>query len=153
MALAVEKAAVVLICFSQKYKESPNCRTGELDCIMRSYLWFPKWHNTIISLYTEAEYTFKLGKSIVPLRMQYRYQADGWLGALLGNKLYFDFSSDNKFEQSLIGLEKELGNRGHPSIPHPPPLPGKTKYCRSKIPVVVILTKPCVESHHQFNRL
>ena len=29
MALAVEKAAVVLICMSQKYKESPNCRTGE----------------------------------------------------------------------------------------------------------------------------
>jgi hypothetical protein len=28
MAVAVEKAAVVIICFSQKYKESPNCRTG-----------------------------------------------------------------------------------------------------------------------------
>ena len=28
MALAVEKAAVVLVCMSQKYKDSPNCRTG-----------------------------------------------------------------------------------------------------------------------------
>ena len=29
MALAVERAAVILICMSQKYKDSPNCRTGE----------------------------------------------------------------------------------------------------------------------------
>jgi len=29
MACAVEQAAVVLICFSEKYKDSPNCRTGD----------------------------------------------------------------------------------------------------------------------------
>lgn len=29
MALAVEKAAVILVCMSQKYKDSPNCRTGQ----------------------------------------------------------------------------------------------------------------------------
>ena len=29
MAEAVENAAVVLVCMSEKYKESPNCRTGE----------------------------------------------------------------------------------------------------------------------------
>ena len=28
MALAVEKASVVLVCASEKYKLSPNCRTG-----------------------------------------------------------------------------------------------------------------------------
>ena len=28
MAEAVEQAAVVLVCFSEKYKDSPNCRTG-----------------------------------------------------------------------------------------------------------------------------
>jgi len=28
MAEAVEKAALVLVCLTQKYKESPNCRTG-----------------------------------------------------------------------------------------------------------------------------
>ena len=28
MATAVEKASVVLICFSENYKGSPNCRTG-----------------------------------------------------------------------------------------------------------------------------
>lgn len=30
MAKAVEDAAVVLICVSQKYKDSPNCRSGEI---------------------------------------------------------------------------------------------------------------------------
>ena len=29
MAAAVENAAVVLICVTQKYKDSPNCRSGE----------------------------------------------------------------------------------------------------------------------------
>ena len=28
MAEAVENAAVVLVCLTQRYKESPNCRTG-----------------------------------------------------------------------------------------------------------------------------
>lgn len=28
MAEAVENAAVVLLCMSEKYKQSPNCRTG-----------------------------------------------------------------------------------------------------------------------------
>ena len=26
---AVEKSSVVLVCLSQKYKDSPSCRTGE----------------------------------------------------------------------------------------------------------------------------
>ena len=30
MARAVENASVVLVCVSQKYKESPNCRSGRI---------------------------------------------------------------------------------------------------------------------------
>ena len=30
MARAVENASVVLVCVSQKYKESPNCRSGNI---------------------------------------------------------------------------------------------------------------------------
>ncbi|XP_019613750.1 PREDICTED: uncharacterized protein LOC109461788 [Branchiostoma belcheri] len=87
MAEAVENSAVVLICMSQKYKESPNCRT-------------------------EAEYTFQLRKQIVPLMMEGKYKPDGWLGAILGAKLYFDFSAQHKFEDSIGKLIKELGQRG-----------------------------------------
>ena len=43
MAEAVEKAIVVIVCLTQKYKESPNCRTGRLlrDSIV-SYIPFYK---------------------------------------------------------------------------------------------------------------
>lgn len=38
MSLAIENAAVVLIAMSKKYKESPNCRSGNdhvLGCFLR----------------------------------------------------------------------------------------------------------------------
>ncbi len=53
MAAAIENSACVLICITEKYKSSPNCRA-------------------------EAEYAFQLGKPIVPLYMQANYKADGW---------------------------------------------------------------------------
>ena len=34
MAAAVEDAVVVLVCMTEKYKESPNCRTGKWDDVM-----------------------------------------------------------------------------------------------------------------------
>ena len=37
MAKAVENASVVLVCVSQKYKESPNCRSGTLFNISQVY--------------------------------------------------------------------------------------------------------------------
>ncbi|XP_077968975.1 uncharacterized protein LOC120344912 isoform X2 [Styela clava] len=87
MAEAVEKSEVVLVCMSQKYKESPNCRT-------------------------EAEYAYKLGKTLVPVKVESGYEADGWLGALQGAKFYLDFSNLNAFESMFSKLLKELGNKG-----------------------------------------
>ena len=52
MAKAVEGASVVLICVSERYKESRNCRS-------------------------EAEYAYQLRKDIIPLMMQRNYKADG----------------------------------------------------------------------------
>ena len=45
MAIAVEGADVVVMCMSRRYQESRNCRS-------------------------EAEYTFKLNKTILPLMME-----------------------------------------------------------------------------------
>ncbi|XP_059141325.1 uncharacterized protein LOC131929220 isoform X2 [Physella acuta] len=93
MAEAVENAAVVLVCMSEKYKQSPNCRT-------------------------EAEYTFQLRKDYIPLMVQKRYRPDGWLGAILGAKLFFDFTGKYPYEKPIQGLLKELRGRGrtaHPS--------------------------------------
>ncbi|CAM9500750.1 unnamed protein product [Lampetra planeri] len=90
MAEAVENAAVVLVCCSQKYKESPSCRT-------------------------EAEYTFQLHKPVIPLMMERKYRPDGWLGIIVGAKLWMDFGTKTNFEQNFNKLVKELHGRGRDS--------------------------------------
>ena len=87
MAKAVENASAVLVCVSQRYKESPNCRS-------------------------EAEYAYQLRKDIIPLMMQRNYKADGWLGMLVGTKLWIDFQSKHVIEAGARKLIKELGVRG-----------------------------------------
>eukprot|EP00026_Physarum_polycephalum_P003814 Phypoly_transcript_03830.p1 GENE.Phypoly_transcript_03830~~Phypoly_transcript_03830.p1 ORF type:complete len:610 (+),score=59.25 Phypoly_transcript_03830:475-2304(+) len=89
MALAVEQSALILICYNKKYKESAACRT-------------------------EAEYAYTMRKPIIPLKMEKDYSADGWLGALLGSKLYYEFSTanDTEFHPTLIHLMRELGECG-----------------------------------------
>ena len=87
MAKAVEDSSVILICLSERYKESPNCRS-------------------------EAEYTYKLGKDIIPLMMQRNYKPDGWLGMLLGTKFWIDFHSKHVVKTGVTKLIKELGGRG-----------------------------------------
>ena len=87
MAKAVEDSSVVLICLSERYKESPNCRS-------------------------EAEYTYKLKKDIIPLMMQRNYDPDGWLGFLLGAKFWIDFHSKTVVKPGVTKLIKELGGRG-----------------------------------------
>ena len=37
-----------------------------------------------------------------------RYRPDGWLGAIIGNKLYFDLSQEEKFKKSLDAFLVEL---------------------------------------------
>ncbi|CAH1775998.1 unnamed protein product [Owenia fusiformis] len=97
MALAVERAAVVIVGMSQNYKDSPSCRT-------------------------EAEYTYRLRKDIIPVRVQSQYTPDGWLGIMIGTRLYFDLSIEDSFDMNVGGLVKELGNRGrvgHDLTPNP----------------------------------
>lgn len=53
MANAIEQSSCVLLCMTEKYKESPNCRL-------------------------EAEYVMKLNKPYVPLIMQKGYKPNGW---------------------------------------------------------------------------
>ncbi|KAK3098736.1 hypothetical protein FSP39_022570 [Pinctada imbricata] len=87
MARGIENASVVLLCYSEKYKDSQNCRT-------------------------EAEYTYKLKKETIPLRMQTNYAPDGWLGILIGSKLFYDFSGvkypiESKYKELLRALNNQ----------------------------------------------
>ncbi|XP_072035236.1 uncharacterized protein [Amphiura filiformis] len=81
MANAVEDSTVVLMCMSEAYKDSYNCRS-------------------------EATYAYKLKRPIIPLLMEEGYAPDGWLGLILGTRLYYKFCCDR--ETNVDGLLKEI---------------------------------------------
>ena len=45
-------------------------------------------------LLSEAEYANKRRKCIVPLKLQKGYEADGWLGFIMGNDYFYDFTKE-----------------------------------------------------------
>ncbi|VDP67464.1 unnamed protein product [Echinostoma caproni] len=85
MAMAVENAFVVLILFSKAYKDSSNTRS-------------------------EAQYAYHMRKPLLFLRVQPAYRPDGWLGIMLGARIYLDFSGkypfEKKFEELLFSVHK-----------------------------------------------
>ena len=92
MALAVEGSEVVLIGVSRAYKESSNCRM-------------------------EAQYALQKKKALIPLMLTQGYEADGWLGLLLGTSMWYAYygetlRSASAFESRMDGLCRELGCRG-----------------------------------------
>ena len=92
MAEAVEGASAVLMCYSQLYKASRDCRG-------------------------EAQYAYKLNKTIIPVLCQKKYNADGWLGYLLGMLLYFDLSTEESFQENLPGLVRGVAKAMGVSVP------------------------------------
>eukprot|EP01050_Picozoa_sp_SAG11_P014886 SAG11_NODE_1878_length_4131_cov_81.001984_1_plen_1376_part_11 len=92
MALAVEAAEVMLIGVSRQYKESTNCRL-------------------------EAQYAMQREVPTVPLMLVDGYRADGWLGMLIGTRMWYGFygavlSEDGLFEAKVSELCRDLGDRG-----------------------------------------
>ncbi|CAF4998765.1 unnamed protein product, partial [Rotaria sp. Silwood1] len=82
MASAVENSNTVLMCMSETYKRSENCKA-------------------------EAEYARKRKRSIIPLMMREKYDPDGWLGFICGQKLYIDFTQ-YEFETAMNKLTAEI---------------------------------------------
>ncbi|XP_006811668.1 uncharacterized protein LOC102806257 [Saccoglossus kowalevskii] len=86
MAHAVQDADIVLLCFCQSYQNSTNCRT-------------------------EGEYVFSRKKPLIPLRMK-SYSPQNWLGALIGNQLYVDFSDGEVvFNDKMKDLLEQIKRR------------------------------------------
>ncbi|KAL3855584.1 hypothetical protein ACJMK2_014924, partial [Sinanodonta woodiana] len=83
MSQAVEKSHVVLICMSQKYQESPNCRT-------------------------EAQYAYQMHKNLVALKMENDYTPSGWLGLIINDGILYDFSGKYAFERKYEELLKRI---------------------------------------------
>lgn len=90
MAHAVESASVILICYSESYKNSNNCRL-------------------------EAQYALDRLKPIIPIRMQAKFRPDGWLGLLIGGKFYVDLSNSTfKSDDPLVSeLFKHIETKIH----------------------------------------
>ena len=93
MASAVENASVFLMCVSEKYYLSPNCRL-------------------------EAEYAVKLQKPIVPLIMQSNYMPLGWLGIIIAGKIYYSFTDiKQSFDQTFSNMNKEISRHVSDEFP------------------------------------
>uniref|UniRef100_A0A1I8FRP0 SAM domain-containing protein n=1 Tax=Macrostomum lignano TaxID=282301 RepID=A0A1I8FRP0_9PLAT len=63
--------------------------------------------------FPEAEYAWKCGKKLIPVLMEPKYKATGWLGMLLGTQLYFDLTEskypfEEKFSQLLPAIQSCL---------------------------------------------
>ena len=97
MAEAVENSEFVIMCMSDAYKQSTYCQA-------------------------EAEYAFNCKRRLLPLIMRRGYRPDGWLGFLVGSRLYIDFGRfDFKIavEKLLneISLQKEQSTQVKSPIP------------------------------------
>ncbi|CAF2157906.1 unnamed protein product [Rotaria magnacalcarata] len=66
MAEAVENSEFVIMCMSDPYKQSTYCQA-------------------------EAEYAFNCKRRLLPLIVQTGYRPDGWLGFMIGSRIYVNF--------------------------------------------------------------
>lgn len=80
---AIEEADLCLMFYSFKYFISKNCRQ-------------------------EAEYAGKLGKIIIPIKVNRDYDPKGWLGNIVGAKRIFEFSGKYPFERQVPELLTQI---------------------------------------------
>ena len=78
------------------------------------HLHFPFSKSSSVRLVyiSEAEYTYRLRKDIIPLLLQPGYDPDGWLGIMVGTRLYFDFTTAENIPTQMPRLLREIGTRG-----------------------------------------
>jgi hypothetical protein len=65
----------------------------------------------------EAQYALQKKKVLIPLMLTQGYEADGWLGLLLGTSMWYGFygetlSSESGFATRMDALCREIGVRG-----------------------------------------
>ena len=79
LALAVENAYLLLICYRQEYQDSELCRH-------------------------EALYAKSLGKPLIFVRMDKDYKPNNWLGFMLTDAVRIDFSHNKQIDDFMIDL-------------------------------------------------
>lgn len=81
LAYAIDKAALVLVCYSTEYTKSPICRK-------------------------EAEYAEMRNKPIIFVCVEKQFKPDSWLANLMSNHLSYDISDDDEqsFQENIFQL-------------------------------------------------
>ena len=92
MSDAIDNAEVMLYAVSEAYKESGNCRL-------------------------EANYAHQQDVDMIPLKVQDGYKAKGWLGLILGTRMWYRFygcedEDEAAFEARVDPVAREIGERG-----------------------------------------
>ncbi|CAF1412820.1 unnamed protein product [Adineta ricciae] len=82
MADAVENSEFVILCMSDSYKRSVYCQA-------------------------EAEYAFRCKRNLIPIIVRQGYRADGWLGLIIGSRIYVDFGRMD-FKKACELILKEI---------------------------------------------
>jgi hypothetical protein len=86
MAKAIENSICVLICVTEKFRQSVNARL-------------------------ESHYAYRLNKPIIPLIMQNGYEnTTGWLGVIMCDKIYIDFVKCS-FDLCMNRLKNEIDSK------------------------------------------
>ena len=83
MAIAIEQSDAIIMCVTHRYKESQACRT-------------------------EAEYAYSRKKKLVPVMMEKGYAPDGWLGIIMGTKLYYNMHTVDEMSENVMGVIGEV---------------------------------------------
>ena len=70
----------------------------------------------------EANYAHQQKLDMIPLKMQKGYSAKGWLGLILGTRMWYSFwdadqDDDAAFERRLDAVIREIGDRGKLMLP------------------------------------
>lgn len=104
MADGLDSASLVVVDISPQYKESANCRL-------------------------EGMYAMQRRLPLVPIMFEERYTPTGWLGLLLGTRLWYKHTAENMYDQTLAAILREINLKIGPpgaqstntSSPPPPP--------------------------------
>jgi len=116
MAEAVENSEFVLLSMSDSYKQSTYCQA-------------------------EAEYAFGCKRRLVPLIVRPGYRADGWLGFMIGARIYIDFGSFD-FDTACEKLITEIARQ------RKRPLPPKPEKTQKPAKAAVAATTPVTPAEH-----
>ena len=116
MSAAIDNAAVMVFCISLAYKESSSEHRQSPDTHppLSDIRVMP---SVFADCRLEAQYCHQQDVEMVPLMMEKGYRPTGWLGLILGTRLWYPFygsavETDAGFTQQMDTVVRDIGDRG-----------------------------------------